>query len=150
MKILVSDPLAADAVEKLTSAGFEVIEKTEKKTPEELAEIIEEYDAIVVRSATKLRKVAIDRAKNLKVAVRGGVGLDNIDVAYAEEKGIKVFNTPAASSASVAELAIGMMFAMARDLVPASISMKEEKWDKKAFKGIELAGKTLGLLDAAE
>ena len=145
MKILISDPLAPDAIEKLKNAGFDIDEKTEKKTPEELAEIIEEYDGIVVRSATKLRKVAIDRAKNLKIAVRGGVGLDNIDVDYAQEKGIRVFNTPAASSDSVAELAIGMMFALARDLVPATVSMKEGKWDKKAFKGVELSGKTLGL-----
>jgi len=146
MKILISDPTSADALEKLKNAGFELVEKTEKKTPEELADIIEEFDAIVVRSATKVRKVAIDKAKNLKLIVRGGVGLDNIDVEYAEEKGIKVFNTPAASSASVAELAIGFMFAMARFIPQATITMKNGEWNKKAYKGTELAGKTLGLM----
>lgn len=100
----------------------------------------------MVRSATKVRKPAIDAAQGLKLIIRAGVGLDNIDADYAEAKGIKVLNTPKASTDSVAELALAHMFALARALVRATETMREGKWEKKAFHGIELQGKTLGVI----
>jgi len=115
-------------------------------TLEELAEVIGEYEGLVVRSRTKVREPLIDKAAHMRVIIRGGVGLDNIDVAYAESKGIKVCNTPAASSNAVAELALGMMFALARHIAQADASMKAGKWDKKKLKGTELSGKTLGVI----
>ncbi len=145
MKILVCDAIADSAIEQFKSKGFEVDIKT-GMSPEELAEVIEPYDIIIVRSATKVRKVAIDKAKNLKVIARGGVGLDNIDVEYAKSKGIKVVNTPAASSASVAELALAHMLAIYRFLPQANITMRQGQWNKKAYKGLELSGKTLGII----
>jgi D-3-phosphoglycerate dehydrogenase len=113
-----------------------------------LKEVIGVYDCIVVRSATKVREPLIDIAAegNLKLIIRGGVGVDNIDVKYAESKGIKVRNTPKASSASVAELAIGHMFSLARHLYISNVTMRNGEWNKKQYKGIELAGKTLGLI----
>jgi len=146
MRVLICDPLAESAVARLREAGLEVVEKT-GMSPEELAEeLAKGYDAIVVRSATKVRKPAIDAAKGLKLIVRAGVGLDNIDVRYAREKGIEVRNTPRASTDSVAELALAHMLALARSLPQATISLREGKWEKKIFKGIELAGKTLGVV----
>jgi D-3-phosphoglycerate dehydrogenase len=100
----------------------------------------------VVRSRTKIRQPLIDVCPKLKVIVRGGVGLDTIDADYARSKGITVMNTPKASSASVAELAIGFMFSLARNLYKATSTVKAEKWEKKAFEGDEISGKTLGLL----
>jgi len=146
MRVLICDPLAESAVARLREAGLEVVEKT-GMSPEELAEeLAKGYDAIVVRSATKVRQAAIDAAKGLKLIVRAGVGLDNIDVGYAREKGIEVRNTPRASTDSVAELALAHMLALARSLPQATLSLREGKWEKKAFKGIELAGKTLGVV----
>jgi len=146
MKVLICDPLAESAVARLKEAGLEVVERT-GMSPEELAqELAKGYDAIVVRSATKVRKAAIDAAVGLRLIVRAGVGLDNIDVEYAREKGIEVRNTPRASTDSVAELALAHMLALARSLPQATISLREGKWEKKAFKGIELSGKTLGVI----
>jgi D-3-phosphoglycerate dehydrogenase len=101
---------------------------------------------MVVRSRTKIRKDTIDAATNLQIIVRGGVGLDNIDVAYARDKGVQVRNTPKASSNSVAELALGYMLALARHIPQATASMTAGKWQKKVLKGTEIAGKTLGLI----
>lgn len=145
-KILISDPVSSRCIEMLENAGHELVQKTEKKTPEELAEMIKGFDAVVVRSATKVRKVAIDAADNLKLIVRGGVGLDNIDCDYAKSKGIKVSNTPTASSQSVAELALAHMFALYRFLPDSNITMRKGEWKKKKYKGRELAGKTLGII----
>jgi len=144
-KVLASDPLAASAVAAMRAAGLEVDEKTEL-TPEQLAEEIAAYDAIVVRSATKVREPILDGGTNLKLVVRAGVGLDNVDVAYAESKGITVRNTPSASSNSVAELALGHMLSLARHIGRGTASMKRGKWEKKQLKGIEIDGKTLGLI----
>lgn len=145
IKVLINDGMSSEGIKMLREAGFEV---TDKKIPqEELPGAIAPYDVIVVRSATKVTKEVIDGGKNLKVIVRGGVGVDNIDVAYVEAKGIKVFNTPGASSASVAELALAHMFALARSLVDANMTMRQGLWEKKKYAtGIELAGKTLGIL----
>jgi len=145
MKILISDKVADSAVQELKAQGHDVTVKT-GMTPEELEKFIDGFECIVVRSATKVRKNIIDAGKSLKLVIRGGVGVDNIDVEYAKEKGIEVRNTPAASSLSVAELAIGHMLSMSRMLPVADKSMKEAKWEKKKFEGVELTGKTLGIV----
>jgi len=146
MKVLICDPLAESALERLRAAGLEVVVRT-GMSPEELAgELAKGYEVIVVRSATKVRKPAIDAAVGLKLIVRAGVGLDNIDVEYARKKGIEVRNTPRASTDSVAELALAHMLALARSLPQATQSLREGRWEKKAFRGIELSGKTLGVI----
>jgi len=144
-KVLASDPLAAEAVAAMREAGLEVDEKTDL-SPEELATEIAAYDAIVVRSATKVRQPIIDAGTNLKLIVRAGVGLDNVDVAYAESKGVVVRNTPAASSNSVAELALGHILSLARHIGRGTASMRAGKWEKKQLKGVEIEGKTLGVI----
>lgn len=145
MKVLICDATDPKALEKIAAAGIEVVNKPDV-TPDELMQILPEYDAMVVRSRTKVRMPLIDVASNLKAIVRGGVGLDNIDVEHARSKGIRVLNTPAASSDSVAELTIGYLFGLARRVPQMTASMKSGKWEKKAFKGSELSGKTLGLV----
>jgi D-3-phosphoglycerate dehydrogenase len=146
-RILVTDGMEKSAVEKLRNSGFEVVEQFYE--PEELKEQLKSFDAVVVRSATKVRQPMIDAALEtgkLKLIIRGGVGVDNIDVDYAKMNGITVTNTPNASSASVAELAIGHMFSLARHIYIANHTMREGKWNKKQYEGIELSGKTLGLV----
>ena len=146
MKLLICDPTAPAAIAAMREAGIEV-DVRDAITAEELEATIAGYDAMVVRGRTKVRVPLIDKAANLKLIVRGGVGLDNIDVEYAQSKGIEVRNTPAASSNSVAELTIGYLFALARPIPQATVSMRASKWEKKALsKGTELAGKTLGLV----
>ncbi len=145
MKVLICDKTEAEAIEKMRAAGL-TVDVRDDITPEELPAVLPNYDGCVVRSRTKIRQPLIDQCPNLKVIVRGGVGLDNIDADYARAKGITVLNTPRASSASVAELAIGFMFALARSLYQATATMKAEKWEKKRFEGEELGGKTLGLI----
>ena len=147
VRILVTDGMAKSAVEKLEAAGFEVV--MEFCEPEVLEQKVREFDALIVRSATKVRKPALDAAAEagrLKLIIRGGVGLDNIDVAYAKEKGIEVKNTPNASSISVAEMAIGHIFSVARNLAFANVTMRQGAWEKKACTGVEIFGKTLGLI----
>lgn len=146
-RILVTDGMEKTSIEVLRNSGYEVVEQFYEV--EELKEKVKEFDALVVRSATKVRQPIIDSASDagrLKLVIRGGVGVDNIDVEYAKSKGITVNNTPKASSASVAELAIGHMFSLARYLHIANHTMRLGQWNKKAYKGIELAGKTLGLV----
>lgn len=145
--MLVTDGMERSALEELRKKGFEVIEKF--YNAEDLGEALKDFDVLVVRSATKVRKAVIDKAAEagrLKLIIRGGVGVDNIDVEYAEEKGIRVTNTPNASSSSVAELTIGHMFALARFINMSNITMREGKWEKKHYEGVELYGKTLGLI----
>jgi len=145
-RVLICDAIAADAVERMRAGGLVVDEKI-GMTPEALEAAIVDYEAVVVRSATKIKAQHIAAAKNLKVIVRGGVGVDNIDVAAAEAEGVRVMNTPSASSTSVAELALALMFSLARQLPRADASMKSGAWDKKSFaKGMELEGKTLGVI----
>ena len=145
MKVLICDPTEADALQAISASGIEVVNRPDV-TPDELMEIIPEYDGMVVRSRTKVRAPLLDQAVNLKVIVRGGVGLDNIDVGHAQSTGIAVLNTPAASSDSVAELTVGYLFALARNIPAMTLSMGEGKWEKKKFKGTEISGKTLGLI----
>jgi D-3-phosphoglycerate dehydrogenase / 2-oxoglutarate reductase len=145
MKVLICDKTEPEAVVQMQAAGLDV-DVRDRITPEELFEAIPAYHAIVVRSRTKVTAPVLDKAANLKVIVRGGVGLDNIDLASAERRGISVLNTPNASSISVAELAIGYMFALARHIHQATLSMKDGHWEKKKFEGTELNGKTLGIV----
>ena len=147
MRILVTDGMDKTALETLRAKGHEVVEQF--YAPEELGEAIRDFDVVVVRSATKVRANHIDAAKGsrLKLIIRGGVGVDNIDVAYAEANGIAVKNTPRASSNSVAELALAHMLSCARFVSIAGHTMREGKWEKKAYgKGVELGGKTLGVI----
>lgn len=147
MKILVTDGMDKSALQTLRQQGHVVTE--ESYPPETLGQALREYDAVVVRSATKIRASQIEAAKGsrLKLIIRGGVGVDNIDVACAEAAGITVRNTPKASSASVAELAIAHMLSCSRFISIAGHTMREGKWEKKAYgKGMELGGKTLGII----
>ncbi|MBV6440581.1 MAG: 3-phosphoglycerate dehydrogenase [Haliscomenobacteraceae bacterium CHB4] len=148
VKILANDGIHPDGRLLLEEANYIVDE--EKIPQEELTERIADYDVLIVRSATKVSKAVIDAGKNLKVIARGGVGLDNIDVEYAQSKGIQVYNTPMASSRAVAELATGHMFALSRMLhrsnreLPAGGDFKKLK---KAYEtGFQIKGKTLGIV----
>lgn len=146
INILICDGMEKTGIDKLEGYGYKVINKHYEL--EELKKVIKDFDVIIVRSATKVRKELIDQAKGgkLKLIIRGGVGLDNIDVEYATANGIKVRNTPNASSASVAELTIAHMFAISRYVHLANVTMRDGKWEKKKYEGIELFGKTLGLI----
>ena len=145
MKVLICDKVETSAIEKMSKGGLTVDNKAGIK-PEELLQIVGNYDIMVVRSATKATKEVIEKGKNLKLIVRGGVGMDNIDAEAAKKANIKVENTPEASSISVAELTIGLMFALARKITIADSTMKAGKWEKKRLEGTELYKKTLGLV----
>lgn len=138
MKILISDAFDPSLPDKLKGFG----EITDDKDQ------MSEVDVVLVRSKTKCDRDYIDRAKNLRLIIRGGVGLDNIDVDYARSKGIQVFNTAEASAVAVAELAFALMLAVPTRLVEGHLGMVERKWLKKELKRTELMGKTLGLVGA--
>ena len=149
MKILANDGISSVGKEQLESAGFTVI--TDKVEQENLASAVNEQgiEMILVRSATTVRKEVIDQCPNLKLIGRGGVGMDNIDVAYAREKGITVINTPASSSQSVAELVMGHLFSLSRFLHDSFKNMETGDFStlkKNYAKGVELRGKTLGII----
>ncbi len=146
LKILANDGMDKAAIAKLTAAGHQVIDQFYEG--DALVEQLKAVDVVVIRSKTKIRQPLIDQISggNLKLIIRAGVGIDNIDHVYAESKGIAVRNTPNSSSASVAELAIGHMFALARHIHIANVTMRSGQWNKKAYKGIELNGKVLGLI----
>jgi D-3-phosphoglycerate dehydrogenase len=145
-KVLIADSLDKEAVEQIKQ--IKTLEVTVKTGLDEagLVQIIPDFNAIVVRSATKVTRKVIEAGKNLELIIRAGIGLDNIDAAAAKEKGIKVANTPAATSISVAEHAFGMMLAAVRQHGKANLSMKAHKWEKKSLSGTELYQKTLGLI----
>ncbi|HHV42164.1 MAG TPA: 3-phosphoglycerate dehydrogenase [Clostridiaceae bacterium] len=144
--ILANDGIAATAKVALETAGYEV--DTNKYEDEALLKRLAEVDCVVVRSATKLRDEQIDAgvAGKLKLIIRGGVGVDNINVAYAREKGLVVRNTPSASTNAVAELVLGHMLAACRNIGEATSTMRQGQWLKKQYKGTEIYGKTLGLI----
>lgn len=145
-RVLVSDSLSPRGVEILRSAeGIEVDVKTGLK-PEELKEILGQYDALVIRSATKVTADVLARAANLKVIGRAGMGVDNVDVAEATKRGIVVMNTPGGNSVTTAEHALALMMSLVRNIPQADASMKQGKWEKKKFQGHELCGKTLGVV----
>lgn len=145
VKILVCDSIHADGFKMLEEAGFQVDLDT-SITPDELVGRIHEYDAMVIRSRTKVRKEVLEAAKNLKAIARAGVGLDNVDLATAEELGVEVFNSPEAPSNAVAELIIGLMFSLARNIAEADSTMKQGLWEKKRLTGFEVSGKTMGII----
>jgi D-3-phosphoglycerate dehydrogenase len=138
MKILISDAFDPSLPAKLEGFG-EVIEDTER---------LPEVDVVLVRSKTKCTREYIDQAENLRLIIRGGVGLDNIDVEYARSKGIQVFNTASASAVAVAELAFALMIAVPSRIVEGHMGMTQHEWLKKQLKRTELMGKTLGLIGA--
>ncbi|MDK0879160.1 D-2-hydroxyacid dehydrogenase [Clostridium perfringens] len=147
LRILLNDGLDKKAISNLEMLGCDV--DTNHYDIEDLKEKIKKVYCIVIRSATKIRRELIDEAikgGNLKLIIRGGVGLDNIDVQYAEQNGIKVRNTPNASSSSVAEIILAHMFSLARFLNQSNITMKAGLWKKKDYVGVELEGKTLGII----
>lgn len=146
IKVLANDGLQKEAIDKLTSMGFEVVNFHYDK--DELGNILRKFDALIIRSVTKVTSDVIDieAGGKLKLIIRAGVGIDNIDVKYANEKGIIVKNTPNASSDSVAELAIAHMFAVARFLGASNYTMRIGEWNKKKYEGIELSGKILGII----
>lgn len=144
LKILVSDGLAEAGLNLLRGVG-EVVNNP-KITAEELIAVLPEYDALVVRSRTKVKANVIEAGKKLKVIGRAGVGVDNIDVKTAVEHQITVVNSPLAATTAVAEHTLALMLALARMVPAADASLKQQKWEKSAFMGSELNGKTLGLV----
>lgn len=147
LRILANDGMDQAAINHLVSMGHLVIDTHYE--PEALKEEIKNFDCLVVRSATKVTKDVIDAAKEtgkLKLVVRAGVGIDNIDKPYAEENGVEVRNTPNSSSSAVAELALAHMFALSRFLHISNVTMRNGEWNKKQYKGFEIHGKTLGLV----
>jgi len=144
MKVLISDSMSPLGEKILTDAGLDVDVKT-GLPPEELKAIIGEYDGLVVRSATKATAEIIGAAENLRVIGRAGIGLDNVDIPAASQKGIVVMNAPDGNATTAAEHAIGMMMSLSRNIPQATASMKEGKWEKKSFMGRELTGKIFGI-----
>lgn len=147
VNILIKDKADPLLIEELRKRGF--IIQIGKSEPEAIFQEVKENEILIVRSATKVTKEVIDSALQtgmLKLIIRAGVGVDNIAVDYAQERGIKVTNTPEASSLSVAELALAHMLVLARKMVPANLTMKRGEWNKNQYTGLELAGKTLGII----
>ena len=145
IRVLIADDMSKKAVEILSNAGFTVDVRTGMK-PEELAAAIGEYHGIGIRSASKIKADTLANPGKLKIIGRAGVGVDNIDVKAATEKGILVINTPQGNAAAAAELAIGLMFALARKIPQASADMRKGVWEKTTYMGVEIAGKTLGVV----
>ncbi|MBN7575505.1 3-phosphoglycerate dehydrogenase [Clostridium sp. 2-1] len=146
IKVLTNDGLENASIEALNGLGVEVV--NEHFNQDILGAKLKEFDAVVIRSATKLTADVFEAEAggNLKLAIRAGVGIDNIDIPAAEGKGVTVRNTPSASSDSVAELAIGHMFALARFIAISNYTMRNGEWNKKKYEGTEIAGKTLGIV----
>lgn len=145
-RILVNDGMQQGAIDKLKSLGIEVVNTHYNQ--DILGETLKSFDAIVIRSATKLTKEILKKASegDLKLAIRAGVGVDNIEVEYAKSLGITVKNTPNASSNSVAELAMAHIFSVARFLGISNSTMRNGEWNKKKYKGTEIDGKILGII----
>jgi len=145
IRVLIADDMSKRAVEILQKAGFTVDVKVGLK-PEELAAIIGQYHGLGIRSATKVTAAILENPGSLKIIGRAGVGVDNIDVKAAAAKNVLVINTPQGNAAAAAEMAIGLMFALARKIPQAAETMRQGIWEKKKFMGVEIAGKTLGVI----
>ncbi|MEX5727574.1 D-3-phosphoglycerate dehydrogenase [Rhodovulum iodosum] len=146
-KVLVSDKLSPTAVQIFRDRGIEVdFEPDLGKDKDRLAEVIGQYDGLAIRSATKVTEKILEAAENLKVVGRAGIGVDNVDLPAASKKGVIVMNTPFGNSITTAEHAISMMMAVARQIPEANASTHAGKWEKSRFMGVELTGKTLGLI----
>jgi D-3-phosphoglycerate dehydrogenase len=146
-KVLISDQMDPQAAQIFRDRGVEVDVIT-GKTPDELKAMIGEYDGLAIRSSTKVTKEILDAATNLKVIGRAGIGVDNVDIPYASSKGVVVMNTPFGNSITTAEHAIALMFALARQIPEANAQTQAGKWPKNDFMGVEVTGKTLGLIGA--
>jgi D-3-phosphoglycerate dehydrogenase len=145
MSVLIADDMSKRAVEILKEAGFSVDVKTGMK-PEELAAVVGNYHGLGIRSASKVTAAVLANPGKLKIIGRAGVGVDNIDIAAASAKDILVINTPAGNATAAAELAVGLLFALARKIPQAAELMRKGVWEKKKFMGVELSGKTLGVV----
>jgi D-3-phosphoglycerate dehydrogenase len=145
VRILVCDPIHDEGVKMLREAGFDVDIET-SITSQELVERVNDYDAIVVRSRTKVTRVVFEASERLSAVARAGVGLDNVDLEAAGERGVEVLNSPEAPSNAVAELVLGLMISLARRIPLADSSMKRGEWIKRRLTGFELKGKTLGII----
>ncbi len=145
--VLISDKMSPKAAEIFRERGCDVEEIT-GLSPEELIKIIGKYDGLAIRSSTTVTPAILDAATNLKVIGRAGIGVDNVDIPYASAKGVVVMNTPFGNSITTAEHAIALMFALARQLPEADASTQAGKWEKNRFMGVEVTGKTLGLIGA--
>lgn len=146
-RVLITDGMDQEAAKILKDSGYDIVEQFYQ--PEELKREIGKFHSIVIRSATKIDKNIIDSALEtgkLKLIIRAGVGVDNIDVEYATENGIRVCNTPVSSSVSVAELTIGQIISLARHTYISNVTMRKGQWNKNAYRGIEIQDKTLGLI----
>lgn len=145
MKVLICDAIAPAAIQEMEKAGLAVTVQTGLKEPE-LIQAIPPFQVIVVRSGTKVTGAVIEAAKHLKLILRAGVGLDNVDVAAAQKKHIRIENTPHATTISVAEHTFALMLALLRQIPQAHDSLHRGEWDRKSFQGHELKGKTLGVI----
>ncbi|MEO8301955.1 MAG: NAD(P)-dependent oxidoreductase, partial [Rhizomicrobium sp.] len=144
-KVLIADKLSPAAVAIFRERGVDADVKT-GLTKEELIKIVDQYDGIAIRSATKLTADVLKAAKNLKVVGRAGIGVDNVDIPAATAAGVIVMNTPFGNSITTAEHAISLMLALARELPAANASTQAGKWEKNRFMGVEITGKVLGLI----
>jgi len=144
MKVIIADAINQQGIDNLNEIADVVVQND--ITPEQLLNTIEEYDAIIVRSRTKVTREIIEKGNNLKIIARAGVGVDNIDLEAATEKGIMVVNAPESTSITVAEHTLGLMLSVARKISIADKSVKENKWEKSRFMGVELRQKTLGVI----
>jgi D-3-phosphoglycerate dehydrogenase len=144
-RILVLEGITERGAELLRAEGW-TVDMEKALPPAELVKLVPPYDAILIRSGSKMNAEVIEAAKSLKVIGRAGVGIDNVDLAAATRRGVLVMNSPTGNTVSTAELAVGLMLALARNLAPAGASMKSEKWDRKSFAGVELLGKRLGVI----
>src|SRR5512135_317491 len=145
-KVLISDSLSKEAVEILEKEKEFKVDVNTKMTPDELKKAIKDYDALLVRSATKVTKDIIGAGDKLKIIGRAGVGLDNVDVEAASKKGIIVVNTPGGNTISTAEHTFSMILALSRNIPQADHSTKKGEWERKKFMGVELYGKALGIV----
>ncbi|MDQ0150345.1 D-2-hydroxyacid dehydrogenase [Eubacterium multiforme] len=145
-KILANDGISDNMIFKFKALGIEVVNV--HYSEDELEKVLKEFDVLIVRSKTKVTKEILDKVANsrLKLIIRAGVGLDNIEVDYGKSLGIEIKNTPNASTDSVAELVIGHIFSLARFIGISNVTMREGKWNKKTYKGIEISGKTIGII----
>ncbi len=145
-KVLISDSLSQEAVDILQKEKEFKVDVNTKLTPDELKKVIKDYDALLVRSATKVTRDVVEVADKLKIIGRAGVGLDNVDVEAASKKGVIVVNTPGGNTISTAEHAFSLMLALSRNIPQADFSMKKGEWERKKFMGVELCGKELGIV----
>lgn len=146
VRILVADAISPAGVDLLRNVpGFEVVVET-GQTPDALAASVGTYDALIVRSATKVTPAVLAEPGNLRAIGRAGTGVDNIDLPTATSRGIVVMNTPGGNSVAAAELTLSLLLALARNVAPANRELREGRWERKKYMGTEVAGKTLGVV----